>query len=712
MRLLSEAVVSLVFAVLCLAAEGAAGVVTNCARLVEISTTNDGAEERFDVTAQAVTKDAASGIGLVVRDGTGAIPLYFTNSVHVADVVPYGTGRFRGWISREFDSAYFFCDGYAFVAPGEPPRPVGEVTSARFMSGECDYLTVSLRGVVSDVFSDENDPRYRYLTLRSGEALVYCAVRAGEGDDMRRLIGAEIVATGNVSPYVHKNRRQIGRTLHIVRAGGIDIVRPAPDDPFAVPEMPPFRREHPSQYALLGRRRANGRVLAVWNGRRMLIRSRSGHVSNVDLSEDQSPPSAGESVEIAGFPETDLYRINFTRAIWRKREEAKGKSEVGKGTLEEAVDVSPDDIVPQTGGVVRIEADFHGRVIRLKGVVAKVPDEGPAFYLDCGGRLVAVESEAADGLREKVKPGCLGEATGVCVMDTENWRPNAPFPSMKGFFVAMRGVDDLRLVESPSWWTAAHVGVIALLLAVAVLAALAWNVTLHRRVNELFGNYRKADAARLASEMRMRERNALATELHDTIAQNLAGAMFHLKTAAMSAKRRGDADTERKVDIASVSLHSCLSQLRDNLWDLRNGLAAGENLADAIAKAAKPHLHGAALHLDIDAGERRFSESFAHAVVCAVREGVINAVRHGGARNVFVSGSRSGDGFAFSVRDDGCGFDVAACPGVDEGHFGLQGARERIRMFGGELELESEPGKGTAMRFAVREEQAPKGDDP
>ena len=612
MRLLSEAVVSLSFAVLCLAAEGAAGVVTNCARLVEISTTNDGAEERFDVTAQAVTKVAASGIGLVVRDGTGAIPLYFTNSVHVADVVPYGTGRFRGWISREFDSAYFFCDGYAFVAPGEPPRPVGEVTSARFMSGECDYLTVSLRGAVSDVFPDENDPRFRYLTLRSGEALVYCAVRDWEGDDMRRLIGAEIVATGNVSPYVHKNRRQIGRTLHVARTGGIDIVRSAPDDPFAVPEMPPFRREHPSQYALLGRRRASGRVLAVWDGRRMLIRSRSGHVSNVDLSEDQSPPSAGESVEIAGFPETDLYRINFTRAIWRKREEVKGKSEVGKGTLEEAVDVSPGNIVSQTGGVMRIEADFHGRVIRLKGVVAKVPDEGPAFYLDCGGRLVAVESEAADGLREKVEPGCLVEATGVCVMDTENWRPNAPFPRMKGFFVVMRGADDLRLVESPS----------------------------------------------------------------------------------------------------SVSLHSCLSQLRDNLWDLRNGLAAGENLADAIAKAAKPHLHGASLHLDIDAGERRFSESFAHAVVCAVREGVINAVRHGGARNVFVSGSRSGDGFAFSVRDDGCGFDVAARPGVDEGHFGLQGARERIRMFGGELELESEPGKGTAMRFVVREEQAPKGDDP
>ncbi len=679
-------------------------VVTNCARLVEISTTNDGSEGRFDLTAQAVTRLSASGIGLVVRDGTGAIPLYFTNSVHVADVVPYGTGRFRGWISREFDSAYFFCDGYAFVAPGEPPRPVGKIDSVRFMSGECDYLTVSLRGVVSDVFPDENDPRYRYLTLRSGEALVYCAVRAGEGDDMRRLIGAEIVATGNVSPYVHKNRRQIGRTLHVARTGGIDIVRPAPDDPFAVPEMPPFRREHPSQYALLGRRRASGRVLAVWDGRRMLIRSRSGHVSNVDLSEDQSPPSAGESVEIAGFPETDLYRINFTRAIWRKREEVKGKSEDGKGTMEEAVDVSPGDIVSQTGGVMRIEADFHGRVIRLKGVVVKVPDEGPAFYLDCGGRLVAAESEAADGLREKVEPGCLVEATGVCVMETENWRPNAPFPRMKGFFLVLRGPDDLAVIARPPWWTARRVAFAAFALFAAFLAALIWNVALRRRANALFARFRAANEARLSAETRMRERNALATELHDTLAQNLAGTMFQIKAAGMSARRHGDSETGEKIGIAASSVHSCLSQLRDNLWDMRNGLSAGENLADAVGRAVRPHLHGAALRLEMELGGAKFGESFAHAVLCVLRELVINAVRHGKATNVVVMGRRDGGGFAFSVSDDGCGFDVASAKGVGEGHYGLQGVRERIRPFGGELCVESAAGKGTTARFHVSED--------
>jgi signal transduction histidine kinase len=103
-------------------------------------------------------------------------------------------------------------------------------------------------------------------------------------------------------------------------------------------------------------------------------------------------------------------------------------------------------------------------------------------------------------------------------------------------------------------------------------------------------------------------------------------------------------------------------------------------------------------------GGAKFSESFAHAVLCVLRELVINAVRHGKAANVVVTGWRDGDGFAFSVSDDGRGFDVASAKGVEEGHYGLQGVRERIRQFGGELRVESAPGKGTTARFSVSED--------
>ena len=681
------------FALLC------AIVVTNCARLVEISTTNDGSEGRFDLTAQVVSQINACNNNIAVRDASGTTPLYFTNDVHVADVVPYGRGRFRGHISREFDSAYFFCDGYEFLSPGEPPK-VEELSSGRFLSGEYDNMAALMRGVVRDAFLDENDSRYYYLTLLVNDELIYCAVRVSSGEDMRSFIGAEVVAKGVVTPYVHGNRTQIGRTFQIRKPSDIRVVKPAPSDPFAVPEMSPLRREHPARLALLGRRRAKGRVLAAWDGRRILLATSDGHVSNVELAEGPLP-AAGAFIEIAGFPETDLYRVNFTRAIWRK---CKVESEKCK-VVDEAVAVTPDDIATRTDGVVCIDANFHGRIVRLRGTVAKIPDDGvPSFYLDCVGRLVAVEADATGTALNGIVPGCTVDVTGVCVMETENWRPNAPFPRMKGFFLVLRGPDDLAVIARPPWWTARRVAFAAFALFAAFLAALIWNVALRRRANALFARFRAANEARLSAETRMRERNALATELHDTLAQNLAGTMFQIKAAGMSARRHGDSETGEKIGIAASSVHSCLSQLRDNLWDLRNGLSAGEDLAEAVGRAVRPHLHGAALRLEMELGGAKFGESFAHAVLCVLRELVINAVRHGKATNVVVMGRRDGGGFAFSVSDDGCGFDFASARGVEEGHYGLQGVRERIRQFGGELRIESAAGKGTTARFHVSED--------
>lgn len=674
-------------------------VVTNCARLVEISTTNDGSEGRFDLTAQAVSQLPHEEAQVIVRDDTAAIPLHFTNDVRAADVRMCGVGRFRGHISRESASAYFFCDGYEFIKEGEPPA-VLEISAESFFSGRYDYMKAIMRGEVSDVFPDENDPRYFYLTLLADGKLVYCAVRVSVGEDIGLLVGAKVVIKGSVKPYIHHNRSQIGRTLQIGNVGDIRVLRPAPSDPFDVPEMPPCRCEHPSSFSMLGRRRIAGRVLAVWDGRHLLIASRDGHLSNVDLA-DAPPPTAGDFVEIAGFPETDLYRINFTRATWRK---CKVESEKCK-VVDEAVAVTPDDIASRTGGVAHIDAYFHGRLVRLRGRVAKMPDSGGhTVWLDCANRLVAVEADAAGSALDELSVGCTVEATGIIVMETENWRPNAPFPRMKGFFLVLRGPDDLAVVAHPPWWTARRVAFAAFALFAAFLAALIWNVALRRRANALFARFRAANEARLSAETRMRERNALATELHDTLAQNLAGIMFQIKAAGMSARRHGDSETGEKIGIAASSVHSCLSQLRDNLWDMRNGLSAGENLADAVGRAVRPHLHGAALHLEMELGGAKFGESFAHAVLCVLRELVINAVRHGKATNVVVMGRRDGGGFAFSVSDDGCGFDFASARGVEEGHYGLQGVRERIRPFGGELRIESAAGKGTTARFHVSED--------
>jgi signal transduction histidine kinase len=51
-----------------------------------------------------------------------------------------------------------------------------------------------------------------------------------------------------------------------------------------------------------------------------------------------------------------------------------------------------------------------------------------------------------------------------------------------------------------------------------------------------------------------------------------------------------------------------------------------------------------------------------------------------------------------AVDDDGAGFDVTTAAGTDQGHFGLQGMRERVSLLGGELRVVSEPGRGTTIR--------------
>ena len=68
---------------------------------------------------------------------------------------------------------------------------------------------------------------------------------------------------------------------------------------------------------------------------------------------------------------------------------------------------------------------------------------------------------------------------------------------------------------------------------------------------------------------------------------------------------------------------------------------------------------------------------------------------------VKIAGCLESDRLLFSVQDDGCGFDPENHPGVRQGHFGLQGIRERVNRFGGTVEIASAPGKGTKVSITI-----------
>ena len=100
------------------------------------------------------------------------------------------------------------------------------------------------------------------------------------------------------------------------------------------------------------------------------------------------------------------------------------------------------------------------------------------------------------------------------------------------------------------------------------------------------------------------------------------------------------------------------------------------------------------------------AEALAHNLLRILRELASNAVRHGHAAKIRVAGAVENGNLLVSVSDNGCGFDIAEAPGIDQGHFGLEGISERIETMGGSFTLESSPGHGcrAVIRMPVPKE--------
>ena len=155
------------------------------------------------------------------------------------------------------------------------------------------------------------------------------------------------------------------------------------------------------------------------------------------------------------------------------------------------------------------------------------------------------------------------------------------------------------------------------------------------------------------------------------------------------------------LSIASKTLQSCRDELRNCLWDLRSHTLEKRSMNEAIVLTLKPHVGNAALSVRFSVPRARLSDNLAHALLKIIRELASNAVRHGAAGAIRVAGATEENRILFSVTDNGTGFDPGNCPGIAEGHFGIQGIRERVRSLGGTVEFKCEPGKGTKVTIRI-----------
>ena len=198
------------------------------------------------------------------------------------------------------------------------------------------------------------------------------------------------------------------------------------------------------------------------------------------------------------------------------------------------------------------------------------------------------------------------------------------------------------------------------------------------------------------------ERNLLARELHDSIAQGLAflNLQVQMLQRALDENRGGDAQTT--VDMLRRGIQESYEDVRELLVHFRTRVQQ-QDLDAAIAAALRrlAEQTGVATDLDVQGDGAPLDPEAETQVLYIVQEALSNVRKHAGASTVSVSVRRGRDGLAVTVRDDGVGFVEEPETADNEAHIGLHIMRERALRIGGQFAVRSSPGRGTEMRLQL-----------
>jgi signal transduction histidine kinase len=191
------------------------------------------------------------------------------------------------------------------------------------------------------------------------------------------------------------------------------------------------------------------------------------------------------------------------------------------------------------------------------------------------------------------------------------------------------------------------------------------------------------------------ERQRLAREIHDTLAQNFTSVIMHLSAAKLSST---DA-IQTHVEQAEQTAREGLDEARRMIWDKSPGQLENASLIESLEKhAARWSVENDInVAMDVTGDQRTLDAAMDVALLRIFQEALHNIKKHASAKNVNITLSYMPDLLILDIADDGQGF-IATKNGRG---FGMTSMRERAEELGGELTVESEPGKGTNIAVSI-----------
>jgi signal transduction histidine kinase len=380
----------------------------------------------------------------------------------------------------------------------------------------------------------------------------------------------------------------------------------------------------------------------------------------VEVQSDGSTPlKIGDEVEVTGEVDLEKFAPVIRKAQIRR--------------LREATPISP--LVFTANQLA--EGYYDGRFVQAEGnlrTMTTEPDGSISLDLDAGSQSfhAIFPPGRSRSLLDTLEPESRLRLKGVCVMDARFNKASDPF------VLLMRSPEDVDIVAGAPWWRPS-----TLILASLVLLGLIFTL------NHLY---------LLAKHWRLRavadERERLAHEIHDTLAQSFAGIGFQLQ-AIRNSLPRDAATLEGQVDLAISMARNSHVEARRSIANLRPESLGSVGLLPALRECAERMVKNGQVKIEThsDDGGWTIPLRIKDTLYRIGQEAIANSIRHADPATIRISLKRTRSSISLTVEDDGTGFIADS----DHAGFGLRGMRNRAESISAKLNVKSTPGSGTSV---------------
>jgi signal transduction histidine kinase len=572
------------------------------------------------------------------------------------------------------------------TAPVSEPQ---EVTYEQMIAGSLDGQPVEVSGVVRswEKVTDKNEFGVWHMELAVGGGRLTVSSNGQHPPGVEQ--DAEVKVQG-VCFYQFNDKRQVLSPLVLIsRDVPVQIERPAPADPFASPvrTVSSLLQFSPSAdykhrvhvHGIITHRVVTHQQppVVAW-----LRDKTSGLRVQTSQSEELHP---GDDIDVVGYVRYGAEAPILEDAVFQRRNSGPVPEPVKLATPNEAFD-HEEDLVSIEGLLTDVQPGlqdwaftFQELGTTFKGVLSRsIVERAPGNWQPRGRvRISGICSAISDDTRPIM--------TGV-------WRP-------RSFQVLLRSADEFVVVTPPPWWTPSHIISIFAIIAGAsliVTALVMFSARRHLREQAVQRARAEAEFAAILSE-----RNRLAREIHDTLAQGLAATSMELMLAKKNVNGASEA-LSHHLDSAHELVRESLAEARDSIWNMRSHVLESKDLAGALREVLKQRCDGTGIETSVDVSgrSRRFAPIIENNLLRVGQEAIFNATKHAKPRRIMVKLEFGEKQFRLLVQDDGCGFDAANPPQGANG-FGLTAMRERATELKGDLKVNSDSLHGTEIVFSV-----------